>query len=220
MKKIIYFFTKYFIKTLFLPFLRIDYQQYPNFLNTGPMIFTANHPSTLDPIFVMSILKTTVSILITQSVFYIPLIGFILKKTGHIPVAESQGSLAYQQAKHKLENGQSILIFPEGHLSLEDGTTKPFFSGAVRLAMETHASIVPLGISIQANRAKIRKFTIKDSIEYARFYLRGKYALTFGRPFRLSGDITDKEVLEVNKSNLSQLITHLSQTSSTRITNS
>ncbi len=184
------------------------------------MIFTANHPSTLDPIFVMSILKSTVSILLTQSVFYLPLIGLILKKSGHIPVADGQGNLAYQQAKDKLSKGHSILIFPEGHLSQEDGTIQPFFSGAARLAMETNTPIVPVGISIQANKAKTRALTIKHKIEYARFYLKGKYALTFGQPFHLAGDITDKELLNVNKLNLSKQITHLCKTSSTRITNS
>lgn len=217
MKKIIYLLTKYFTKVVFLPFLRIDYQQISNLAGFGPRIFTANHPSTLDPIFIMSILKTTVSILITQSAFCIPLIGFILKKTGHIPVVEDQGQLAYQQAKDKLVNGQSVLIFPEGRLSHPDGTTQPFYSGAVRLAMETNIPIIPLGVSIQTNKIKTKRMTIKDRVEYARFYLRGKYGLTIGNPLKFSGNILNKNKLQKNKNKLAEAINQLIKQSQTRL---
>ena len=219
MKKITYFFTKYFIRTVFLPFLHIDYQQLSSLVGDGPKIFAANHPSTLDPIFIMSILKTTVSILLTQSVFYLPIIGLILKKTGHIPVADGQGSLAYQKAKDKLIEGQSILIFPEGHLSEQDGSTKPFFSGAIRLAMETKAPIVPLGISIQTNRVKTKQIKIKNKIDQARFYLRGKYVLTIGKQLSLTGNTTNKHKIDGNKNKLMLAINQLIAESHTRLTN-
>lgn len=217
MKKITYFLTKYFIKTIFLPFLHVNYRQAFLSVATGPKIYTANHPSTLDPIFVMSILKTTVSILITQSAFYLPLIGLILRKSGHIPVIDGQGKLAYQQAKNTLNSGQSILIFPEGDLSHPDGTFRPLYSGAVRLAMETNTPIVPLGLSLQPYKIKTKTLTIKHKTEQARFYLRGKYGLTVGMPINLTGDISDKKKLTQHKNVLSKVMTQLAKQSQTRI---
>lgn len=176
----------------------------------GPKIYTANHPSTLDPLIVTAVLKDRVSILLTYSVFNIPIIGYLLKKSGHIPVVDNQGKYAYQQALLKLRSGQSILIFPEGKLS--DGQLKSIFSGAVRLAIETGVPIVPIGIGLNGRFIQ-KQIKIKSKTDLAKFFVFGKYYLTFGNVTYIKGSLGDKPQLESSKRFLVKSITDLVTTS-------
>jgi len=216
MSNFTYSFTKVVVKYLSFPFIKLDYKSnWPN--SNKAKIYAANHPSTLDPILVMSVLRESVSILITNSVFQIPIIGYLLKKSGHIPVIDCQGGLAYQQALKQLKAGNSILIFPEGQLSANDGITCPPFSGVIRLARETGATIVPLGISFCKEKTVTKKISIKGQVSLARFFLKGKYALTSGTPINISANIFDKIKINSQKCLLMNSINYLAEESALRL---
>jgi len=173
-------------------------------------IFVSNHMSTLDPLMIMITLPEQISILITGGVFSIPIVGRLLVKAGHIPVYNTDTYSAYQKAKSELEHGRNILIFPEGQLSFEDGTIKPFFSGAARLSLETDTSIVPIGVSMKKRWLKI-PIKLAGKIEYARFYLLGTYNITVGKPFYLNySEINSTNKIQIQnkiKKQISQLLT-------------
>jgi len=216
MSNFFYHFTKTVIKYLSLPFIKLDYKSnWPR--STRPKIYAANHPSTLDPVLVMSALKDTVSILITNSVFQIPIIGYLIRKSGHIPVVSDQGNLAYQHALKQLKTGKSILIFPEGRLSAIDGITYPPFSGVIRLALETKAPIVPIGISFAKDKTITKNIKIKQKVDMARFFIKGKYALTSGTPINVSGNIFDKLKINSQKCLLMNTINSLAEESALRL---
>lgn len=160
-------------------------------------IFVSNHMSTLDPLMIMITLPEQISILITGGVFTIPIIGRVLINAGHIPVYDTDKKSAYQKAKNELESGKNILIFPEGQLSFEDGTIKPLFSGAARLAIETKTSIIPIGVSMKKRWLKI-PIKLAGKIEYARFYLIGTYRILVGKAFFLNYS-------EVNQNNKARI---------------
>ncbi len=183
----------------------------------GSKIFAVNHPSTLDPIMVMVALREEVCMLISQNVFGIPLIGFILKVTGNIPVIDGQGRKTFNAALTKLRMGKNILIFPEGKLSEEDGSIGHPYSGAVRLAIEAQVPVIPVGISFVKNKAYQKKIHINNKYEYMRFFFFGRYNITAGKPLYFSGKSNDAEMILREKGRLMREISHLSEESAMRL---
>lgn len=207
---------KWILRILFAVPLYIDYTREERNDNK-PKIFVANHLSTLDPLMLMIILPEQVAILITGGIFSLPIIGKFLTKAGHIPVYDNQRRSVYDITKRQLLKGRSVLIFPEGQLSHENGSIKALYSGAVRLAMETNAPIVPIGISMSKNRWIKKRMYVGDKIEYARFYLLGTYAITVGTSIQFAGSIEDHLQKTEHKVSLIKLLQALAAKSAARI---
>ena len=72
-----------------------------------------------------------------------PAIDFIIRKTQCIPVDRSAGAGAYAEAVRRLRAGQLVGVFPEATIS-RSFELKDFKTGAVRMALEAQAPIVPL----------------------------------------------------------------------------
>lgn len=158
----------------------------------SPVIYAANHPSTLDPFFVIGTLPQPARILISEYMYRIPLLGFILKQAGHIKVMDGNGHGAYVKAQQLLREGKSILIFPEGAVSPDPARIAPIRTGTVRLAIETGVPVVPLGISL--NPEKIKKSTVRmgTHTETGCWYSNGMYGINFGRKIVFAGDINNR----------------------------
>lgn len=159
----------------------------------GPVIYVANHPSSLDPYFVIGSLPSPARILISEFIFGIPFVGFLLKQAGHIKVENGKGNEAYQKARDILKRGKSLLIFPEGSVSKEKTRVNDLHTGAVRLAMETRIPVVPIGIYL--NPDKIKKHTIYfgKNKEVGSWYTNGMYGMTYGKKISFIGDTRNKE---------------------------
>jgi 1-acyl-sn-glycerol-3-phosphate acyltransferase len=87
----------------------------------------------------------------------IPFIGYASEKVGHIFIDRSSPRTAVQsleEAKRKLDNGISVVIFPEGTRSGQK-EMRPFKKGAFRLAFELGFDILPITIidSYKINRS-------------------------------------------------------------------
>ncbi len=201
--------TRFILRQIFKPLLTVYYQPSSKF-PPGPLIFAANHPSVFDPLHLIAHLPLPVATLITHDVFAIPLVGSILKLSGHIPVDISRGYLAYHHSLSVLRSGHSILIFPEGHLSHDDGSLKPLYSGAVRLAIETGAPIIPIGINARHGHMFKKTLKLNHKQITGRFFLTGDYHIKLGRPIHLSGPINTTS-LSRHKTSLSNCIYQLSQ---------
>lgn len=143
-------------------------------LPSGPKIYVANHPSTTDPFLTLFLVREQVCILIRGSIFEIPLFGLLLKHSGHIPVLENNGALAYQQAKEILLKGKSVVLFIEGTTSPSDCSYHRPKTGAARLALETGLPVVPIGFSLIHQNIK--------RLKSACWYFTGPYSITIGKP--------------------------------------
>jgi len=161
-------------------------------LPVGPKLIVANHPSTTDPFYLLTLFPQPLSILIIEHAFKAPLFGGVLRLSGHIPVLSADRHAAFEAAHRQLCNGQSVAIFPEGDLSPRQGGSLPAHSGAARLALMTGAPVIPIGIYFQRERARalISKFNGKSETGY--WYLRGPYGVTIGKPMRFEGDTQDR----------------------------
>lgn len=186
-------------------------------LPPGPKILAANHPTTIDPFLMLTLLPEQISILVTGGVFNVPLIGSCIRRGGHVPVVRGEGREAYERAKRLLESGRSIGIFPEGALSVLNRAQARSRTGAAHLSMSTGAPVIPLGISLDQKR--IRYINLPEngrSIE-ARYYARGPYAITIGKPLYFHGDVDDRELVNSTTERIMQCITQLSLESADRI---
>jgi len=79
----------------------------------------------------------------------IPVFGWAMKHTGHIIIDRSdpqQAIASLQAAGKRMENGISVMIFPEGTRGVAGRPLLPFKKGGFMLALETGFPIVPLAI--------------------------------------------------------------------------
>ncbi|MBI4055925.1 MAG: 1-acyl-sn-glycerol-3-phosphate acyltransferase [Elusimicrobia bacterium] len=112
----------------------------------GAVILASNHPTYLDPAFIMVKLRRPVRFLAWERPFRVPVLGLLMKRYGAIPVnIDRPGRASFEAAAKVLRSGEVFGIFPEGGRS-HFGTMNPLKSGVARLAMMTGAPIIPITI--------------------------------------------------------------------------
>jgi 1-acyl-sn-glycerol-3-phosphate acyltransferase len=117
----------------------------------GPVIVAANHVSFLDPIIIPTGIwracRRPTRYLAAAEFFKSGLIGWGLRTMGQIPIRRGESdSGAMATAAETLQAGALLGIFPEGKINDTPDTMLAGRRGAARLALETGAPIVPMGI--------------------------------------------------------------------------
>lgn len=184
----------------------------------GPKIIAINHPTTSDPFVVLPVFPERISVLIIASCFSLPAFGSYLRAAGHIPVAIENGRAAFDEARRRLERGETIGIFPEGVLSPAVGLG-PARTGAARLAVGTGAPVLPVGVALQRERVVVvpTRITSTGAPDVAKWYLRGPYAITIGAPVSYAGDVADRERIATVSEDIQRRIGNLADESDRRI---
>lgn len=142
----------------------------------GAVLLASNHLSGLDTILIPSFSPRKVQFLAKASLFESRLGGWFFRQIGAIPV-HREASTAAQEAldagREVLAAGSVFAVFPEGSRS-RDGRLYRGRAGAAWLALETGATVVPVGL-IGTNRALLNPHTGRpDRVE-----------LRFGAPVAL-----------------------------------
>lgn len=181
----------------------------------GAKLFIANHPSGTDPFLIH--LLSPMSVLITANAFAFPLFGAYLLKTGQIPVFSGKGEQALEEACRLLEAGRSVGIFPEGTYSPRDGSVLEPRTGAARLALQTGAPIVPVGIYLARENSVRLSLRLKDKSMGGYWYFYGPYAITVGKPAYFHGDPDNKKDLQTAAQKMMELSHALARESEARI---
>jgi 1-acyl-sn-glycerol-3-phosphate acyltransferase len=133
-----------------------------NLPDSGPVIFTPNHPNALvDPLLLFFFPPVyNIRFVAKAPLFKIPLLGWIMRKMHAIPVVrkfEADGKVDYKAffsaCVDSLGAGSSIAIFPEG-ASLPQPHMATMRTGAARLffmAREKNIDvrIVPVGLNYE-----------------------------------------------------------------------
>jgi 1-acyl-sn-glycerol-3-phosphate acyltransferase len=146
-----------------------------------PVVFAANHPTTLDPLLLHLVAKRELSILVATNVFQVPIVGRVLSAAGNIPVLRGTGQVSIAAAGEAIGRGISIGIFPEGQLTPEAGIS-PARTGAVRISAETGVPIIPVGIWHDSSSILTILSDVGGSKETGRFNLSGFCVVEIGRP--------------------------------------
>lgn len=113
----------------------------------GGAILLINHQSFLDPMLVGLPLRRPVSYLARDSLFRVPLVGWVLRHTYVVPInREAASTASLREIMRRTRHGFLIGIFPEGTRSPtgEVGPLKPGFLAVIR---RSDVPIYPVGIA-------------------------------------------------------------------------
>lgn len=111
-------------------------------------IIVSNHQTGFDIFLLYGYFPLDFRWIMKKELRKLPFIGFASEKVGHIFIDRSSPRVAMQsleEAKRKLVNGNSVLIFPEGTRS-RNKEMRPFKKGAFKLAFELGLDILPVTI--------------------------------------------------------------------------
>ncbi len=113
----------------------------------GGLIVIANHLSIADPVVLWYASPRHICFMGRADVFQLPVIGSILRLARAIPVRQrSADRAALMDAIEAVRNGEALGIFPEGECS-ETGKLQPFLPGVLLILRQTHAPVLPVGIT-------------------------------------------------------------------------
>jgi 1-acyl-sn-glycerol-3-phosphate acyltransferase len=113
----------------------------------GPALLVLNHQSFLDSLFVGTPLVRPISYLARDSLFRVPIVGWLLRHTCTMPVnRDSASSSSLRLAADRLKRGFLVGIFPEGTRST-DGQIGPLKPGFIALIRRGDIPIIPVGIA-------------------------------------------------------------------------
>lgn len=116
----------------------------------GPVIIAANHTSNLDAVvlgsWIVPKLGRRINWLGKKELFEWPILGYLAAHSGVHPVDRGVADVeAFRLARHILDEGHILFVFPEGTRS-PDGALQSAHDGVAVLAQRTGAPIVPIGI--------------------------------------------------------------------------
>ncbi|UWF78438.1 MULTISPECIES: lysophospholipid acyltransferase family protein [Microbacterium] len=118
----------------------------------GAFVLAPNHYTEFDPLIVAVAvwrMKRLPRFMAKDSLFRIPVVGWILRRTGMVPVARASSASAAKQtmaqSRELVAHGRGVIVYPEGTLT-RDPDLWPMRgkSGAVRLALAGGIPLIPM----------------------------------------------------------------------------
>jgi len=118
---------------------------------TGPFIVAPNHMTNVDPIAVgIAVWRQgrLPRFMAKASLWKAPVLGPLMDSMGHVPVERggaSRGAIPLRSAKRLIEEGQGLIVYPEGSLT-RDPDLWPMRgkTGAARLALQLGLPVIPV----------------------------------------------------------------------------
>jgi 1-acyl-sn-glycerol-3-phosphate acyltransferase len=107
----------------------------------------ANHQSFLDPLLVGLPLHRPISYLARDSLFRVPVIGWILRNTYVMPISrEAAATATMRETIRRMQHGFLVGLFPEGTRT-ETGAMGPLKPGFVALIRRAKVPVYPVGVA-------------------------------------------------------------------------
>ncbi len=158
---------------------RVKVQGLENINPEETYIFACNHTSALDILALMSVLPPNFRWIAKKELFEIPVFGPAMRRAGYIPIDRSNNRAAMKslnQAARRINQGASVVIFPEGTRS-ESGRLLPFKSGGLALAIRSRRPVVPVAIQGAARALPPKTLHLNP----------GTITITLGKPVPTQG---------------------------------
>lgn len=186
----------------------IDGQKMPK---TGAFVLAPNHYSEIDPAVIGRVvwkLGRAPRYLAKASLFTVPVLGWLLRKSGQVPVERSGSTRGHDPiaaARAIVREGHLVVIYPEGSLTREPGLwPMRGKTGAVRMALLADIPLIPVA---HWGTQKVLPRYGKISV-----FPRKSITVKFGDPVDLSefaGRAADPKVLNAATAKLMTAITGL-----------
>ena len=117
----------------------------------GAALLVANHVSFADAVIIMGASPRPVRFVMDHRIFKTPLLGFVFRHCGAIPIAPAKEDPAMMEAAftevgEALADGDLVGIFPEGGIT-RDGELQVFRPGITRILDANPVPVVPMALS-------------------------------------------------------------------------
>jgi 1-acyl-sn-glycerol-3-phosphate acyltransferase len=118
-------------------------------LPPGPAIIASKHQSSWETMS-YTLLFDDAAIVLKRELLFIPVVGWAMARAGNIGVERGEGAAALRsllrQARAKVAEGRSILIFPEG-TRVAVGAERPYQVGTAALYRQLGVPVVPVALN-------------------------------------------------------------------------
>ena len=131
-----------------LAFSKVEVRGKEHLINDPSMII-ANHQSTMDIMALGGYFPLDFLFFSKKEVFYIPFIGWIMKKAEYISVDRKNAKKAARSLKiaiAQVKQNNRVLVFPEGTRSADPSNMLPFKPGLLLIARWGKVPIIPVVI--------------------------------------------------------------------------
>lgn len=189
-----YWFARGLVKGLLHLCLRIHVEGKENIPQKEACLVCSNHKSVLDPPLLGSCLPFRMGFMAKEELFRNKIFGALIRSLGAFPIKRGKSDVgALRSAMKMLENGESLVIFPEGGRSPE-GHLRRGKQGAALIAAKTGVCILPVGIE-------------------GRYRFWGKMTVRIGQPIPMDGykdiKLTSEELQKITDETLMPTISAL-----------
>jgi len=187
MEKFFYIWAKLVGILLFKIFFSWEVKGRENIPKEGGVIIASNHLSYLDPPIIGIACPRKLHYLAKSSLFQIPVLKFVIKIFGAIPVERGKNySTSIRKGIEILKRGECLVIFPEGTRNPKREIKIPK-KGVAFLAYKAKVPIIPTKL----------KGTERALIKGGKFIKPAKVKLIFGFPIRVESKNYSKEANKI-----------------------
>ena len=168
----------------------------------GPALLVCNHVSYMDALILAASIPRPVRFVMYYRIFQIPVMRWIFRAAGAIPIASPREDLAMMERAFDaidaaLADGELVLVFPEGRLTA-DGAIAPFKSGVERILARRAVPVVAMALrnmwtSMWSRRGAAAEGGLMDRMRVPRRF-RAHVEVVAGEP--VPGAAADAALLE------------------------
>ncbi len=119
-------------------------------LPDAPVVLCPKHQSTWETYAMPVMMPRALCYVFKKELLWVPFFGWAIGMTRMIPIDRSKRGEAFNRVAtiglERFKEGRWIIMFPEG-TRIPRGQVGKYKSGAARIAVETHAPIVPIAVT-------------------------------------------------------------------------
>lgn len=141
-----YYLAKFAVLIYFKIMYKLKFEGKENIPTDTTVIYACNHRSNADPPLLGCGARGRFAFMAKEELFRNKLFAWLIRSLGAFPVARGKGDTGViDTAVDRLNNGRSLMIFPEGTRS-KDGKVGKGHTGAALIAVKADKPIIPVGI--------------------------------------------------------------------------
>ncbi len=160
-----------------------------NIPGSGACIICVNHTSLLDPPLIGTYITRDLRYMGKEELFNIPVIGWILRDVGVIPVKRGIGDVgAVKTAIKVLKEGSALVMYPEGTRA-KKGQSIEAKAGAALIAVKAKVPIIPVAIIGNYKLFSEMKVSIGKEINLDEYYNK---KLAMDEYSQISNEVMDR----------------------------